>query len=104
MNLFIEKALAVTGGTGTTLPNPLSPSSDIYDLLNRILGYIFYIITPIAIGMILWGAFQILFSAGDPKKATVGRQTILYTVIGYIIIISSGGIILVIQEILGASN
>ncbi len=50
--------------------------------------------------MILIGAFQMLFSAGDPDKFQTGKKTILYTVIGYAIIFLSSVIISVVQNLL----
>lgn len=69
-------------------------------LLERIIRWLRNIAAPIAAGMIIYGAYQMLFAAGDPEKFKVGRQTILYTVIGYAIIWIGWGITKIIEEFL----
>ncbi|PIR44112.1 hypothetical protein COV23_01605 [Candidatus Wolfebacteria bacterium CG10_big_fil_rev_8_21_14_0_10_31_9] len=101
MNFFIEKVFAATGGG--TLPNPLSPTSDIYALLDRITDYLILIAAPIATVMILWGAFQILTAAGDMKKVNSGKDTIIWSIVGFFIVIISKGATYLIKDILGAN-
>lgn len=87
-----------TGGQG--LPNPLGVTS--FEVLaDKILGYMLVIAVPIATLMILVGAYQILFAAGDPEKVKTGKQTILYTVIAFAIILIGKGITLIIKDVLG---
>lgn len=56
--------------------------------------------TPIAVLMVLVGAFQMLVSAGDPAKFQAGQKTILYSAIGYAIIFLGWGITSIIQSLL----
>ncbi len=51
--------------------------------------------------LVMVGAFQFLFSAGDPKRVELGKKTILYTVIGYVILISSSAIAYLVADLLG---
>jgi len=89
------------GGVGK-LPNPLGTTS-IETLLDRIVAYLYTISIPIVAIMIIIGAFQMMFAGGSPEKVTTGRKTILYSVIGFAIIVASTGIIEVIKTLLGAS-
>ena len=105
-NLFLGQAFAQgrPGGGGTPGEYPINPATQyktIEDLLHGIVGWIVKIGAPIATIMILVGAYQILFSAGDPEKVKTGRNTILYTAIAYGIILIGWGITTVIKEILG---
>ena len=72
--------------------------------INCILGIFMnflYVIGPaIAVIMILWGAFQIFTARGDVEKVKAGRSTILYAVIGLVIILAGSGIDLIIQNLL----
>jgi hypothetical protein len=105
--LSIKIAFADGGATvdnvGQTLPNPLGEGTTISSLLSRIMGYLLNLAIPIATVMILYGAFQILTAAGDPKKAEDGKKTIIYTLVGFAIILLASGIPYIIKEILGAS-
>ena len=85
------------------LPNPLGVNS-ITGLLDRLIGGLFIIATPIAIIMIIIGAFQILTAAGDPEKVKKGKKTITYTVIGYAVIIVAKSVTVLIASILGVQG
>ena len=100
-NLFLNRALAVKEGgspKGITIPNPLQYGT-IEEALKGIAEWIAKIAAPIVAIMILVGAYQILFSAGDPEKVKTGRRTILYTVIAYGIILIGWGITSIIKNL-----
>lgn len=98
--VFAQGGVGVSGG----LPNPLGDTSTIPQLLDKIIGFLFAIAVPIAAGMIIYGAFQILFAGGDPEKFKTGKKTILYTVIAFVIIAVSKGLAKLIKDILGVSS
>ena len=90
-----------------SLLNPLCTSgssncqnSSVEGLLKTIVNWLFVIATPIAVGMILIGAFQMLFSGGSEDKFATGKRTVLYAVIGYAIILIGWGITSIIQSLL----
>ena len=87
------------------LPNPLGGSTcTIPDLLKKIVDFLVLIASPIAAGMIIYGAFQILFAGGDPEKFKTGKRTILYTVVAYAIIFIGWGITSIIEDVLGGGG
>ncbi len=109
--LFVTHAQTTCDTTNTTnctspdtaaaLSNPLGPgNSTIEDLLQSIVNWLITIATPIAVGMILIGAFQMIFSGGSPERFATGRKTILYTAIGYAIIVVGWGMVSIIKDIL----
>ncbi len=87
------------GSTSTSLANPLGTSS-VEDLLENIVNWLITIATPIAVGMILIGAFQMIFAGGNPERFATGRKTILYTAIGYAIIVIGWGMVSIIRDVL----
>jgi hypothetical protein len=94
-------------GNNVSLLNPLCTSgsancqnSTAEGLLQSIVKQLFVIATPIAVGMILIGAFQMLLSGGNEDKFTTGKKTVLYAVIGYAIILIGWGITSIIQSLL----
>ncbi len=100
-------AFAQLRGNTNTLLNPLCPTndpscdrSDVEGLLNSIVDWLLRIATPIAVGMILIGAFQMVFAGGNEERFKLGKKTVLYTAIGYAIILIGRGITLVIQDFL----
>ncbi len=106
----INKVLAQTrfGGTtpsgnqgGTyTLPNPLGVEN-IAQIIQNVTYYLsVYIAPPIVTLMILFAAFQILTAGDNPEKLNTAKQIILWTIVGYVIILISWGITSIIQQLL----
>jgi len=97
----IESVLAV----GVNFTNPLCTSgtgcpNTIGEVLNKIVdGLVRYIAPPIVAIMVVVGAFQMLFTGGDPEKFQKGKKTIVYAVVGYAIILVAKGITLIIQSL-----
>jgi len=101
---FAETETTNTGSSGKTLPNPLGEGTTIYSLLSRIMTYLLELAIPVATVMILYGAFQILTAGDDSKKYESGKDTIKWTVIGFVIILLASGIPSLISELLGADT
>ncbi len=103
-NLAVSQVLAVTEGGSPSQSFSIEPPTrfdTIEGLIEGIAKWLTIIAAPIATIMILVGAYQILFSAGDPVKVATGRKTILYTIIAYAIILIGWGIASVIKNFLG---
>ena len=83
-----------------TLENPLKNGGSFEEILKAIGDFIILIGAPIAVLMILIGAFQIMTSGGEPEKLTRGKKTILWTAIGYGILVIGWGIADVISGVL----
>lgn len=109
---FLNSALAALDiGFGTGKSN--CPSGQILkdplgcrtfeQILDSIANFLIIISAPIVAIMVLYGGYQILFAGGSPEKFKEGKQTILYAVIGFIIILVAKGVTLLIKNILGAS-
>lgn len=78
---FSNYGIHVPQGTVLQANNPqLSPL--IVQIVNFFLGFV----GLIAFLMLLYGGFRYLSSAGDPEATKKGKQTILYAVIGVVVI------------------
>ncbi len=100
-------ALAQTelGGEGELkifdLENPLK-SQTIEQLLDKIIFTLTYVIAaPIAVLMIIVGAFQMLTAGGEPEKFSKGKKTILFAAVGFAILLAADLLISLVLEILG---
>lgn len=89
-----------SGNNPIELPNPLGVSN-INDLLGKIIDGLIVFATPVAAAMIIWAAYLFISSGGDPKKITTAREALLWTVVGYAILLLAKGIGLIIQNFLG---
>lgn len=90
-----------SGSGSVEIPNPLKTNS-IAELIDRIITYVITIATVIFPLIIIYGAFQFLTAGGDMEKVTTARKTLQYAVIGYMLILISKGITMIIADLLGA--
>ena len=100
---FITNKVLVAGvgeTTGIELKNPLG-TKNIIQIINNVLNYLIYISVPILAIMILVGGFQILTARDNPEKITKGKTTITYAVIGFVIVLISKGVALILLKIMG---
>ena len=72
--------------------NPLV-SSSFKDLVNGLLNMIFTVSLPLTILLLITGAILIATSGGDEKRIEMGKKCIIYTLIGFILILISKGIL-----------
>ena len=86
-----------------TIDNPLA-SDSLTDLIDGIINFIFWVATVLAPLMIVIAAFYFVTSAGNPNQIAIAKKIILYTLIGYAIILLSKGLIIILREILGVTT
>ena len=83
------------------LPNPLVDAS-ITGLIARIFKVIAYGISPpIAVLMVIVSGFQIMTAGGDPGKIKSAKATLLWTVVGFVIILLGSFLAELVAEIIG---
>lgn len=80
--------------------NPLQ-ACDFEEIINSIINFIFYVAIALSPFMIIIGAFYLLTSGGEPRRIDTGKKIILYTLIGFAIVLLAKGIMNVIEQILG---
>jgi len=100
---FGVSVLADTPVSTIEIPNPLKVNS-VSALIDRIVTYIIGIATILLPLAIIYGAYLFMSAGGDPEKITMGRKTILWTVIGYALILISKGVTMIVAEILGGTS
>jgi len=90
------------GGT-IEIPNPLTATS--FDaLISGFINFIFWVAIAVAPLMTLIAGFYFLTAGGDPKKVDTAKKIILYTIIGFAIILMARGLIGIINQILGVQQ
>lgn len=77
--------------------NPIE-ADNFYDLVQKIITYIFWISFPIAIFMLIMAGFYFVTAMGNEKQITTGKNILLYTFIGILIIILAKGVVELIQS------
>ena len=120
MIFSVLPVFAQTGGGGTgggtpieiIFPNPLASSTcstadpagggALSCILNDIIDKLIILAVPIVTILVIYGAFQILTSAGNPERVKSGSKTLMYTAIGFAIILISKGVAMILRDVLGA--
>jgi len=82
------------------LRNPLE-YENFWDLLTRIIDFIFILGVSIAPIMFLVAGFYFITAAGDPEKITTAKKMVLWVLVGLLIIFSAKGLIELLADILG---
>jgi hypothetical protein len=57
--------------------------------------------TPVAVGFVIWGGYQLITAGGDAKKVATGIQAIRNAIIGFLVIVFAAAIISISQNIFG---
>lgn len=96
-------AATSTSGGGIQIANPLG-CAQVTDCIQSILNGLIYLAAPIVAIMVLVGGFQIMASGGNEEKLKTGKNTILYAVIGYAIILLASGVAAVINDVISGGS
>ncbi len=89
--------------TGVTITNPIT-SNDFISLLGEIINWLFWIAIPITSLMIVFAAFQLLTSGGDPQKVATAKKMIIWALVGLTIIYLSGALVDLLKNLLGVKK
>lgn len=97
LSVLAEETTPAQGsGFSLKLPNPLgcTGANDQATLcITKILITALYTISiPLTVIMVIWSGYQFLTAAGNEEKISSARKTLLYTVIGFGVIVLSGAL------------
>lgn len=82
------------------LCNPLL-SENFRELLNNITNFIFNVAIILMPILVVYAGFLFLTAAGNPKQVVTARNVLLWTAVGFAVILLSKGLVSVLQGILG---
>ncbi len=95
--------IVAQAASGTyTLDNPIKAKS-FEELFVGITNWLAGIIASLAMLMVVFGGLQYLFSGGNEEKVKKANKTILYALIGLLVVGASWGLLQTLLEILGQS-
>ena len=93
--LFLGWRISLAQDVG--IPNPLG-LTDIFELLDSIMGFIFLFSIPAAIIMLMYAGFMYITSAGNAKNIPAIAKIVQYTLIGFIVVLLAKGIVYVVKD------
>lgn len=80
--------------------NPLKVC-DFQELVDKIIDFIFFVAIAIAPIMLIIAGFIFLTAGGNPQKISQAKSLILYTVIGFVVVLLAKGLIAILESVLG---
>ncbi|MDD3548408.1 MAG: hypothetical protein WC288_03020 [Candidatus Paceibacterota bacterium] len=86
------------------IENPLKETSDISELINRIIDILFTVAIWVAPIIIVYAGFQYVTSAGNPEKIKSAQRTLIYAMIGFAIVLIAKAVPDLIKEFLTVKN
>lgn len=100
--LFLQGGVIFAQATTITVRfrSPITATS-FEEMVIRIGNWVFTLaigITPI---MVLVGAYMLVTGGGDPRKIALGKKILLFTLIGFCLVMITRGIIELVKIILG---
>ncbi len=77
-------------GTCTTIPNPLqSRGTNIFAQVGGFIQFVLLIMGSLTLMMVVWGGFMWLTAAGNSDQIAQGSKTMMWAVIGVLVILAS---------------
>ena len=80
-----EGVIAATGGT-TCSEDPAAPNGTVTGIIKKIINLFSLIIGAVAVIMIIYAGFKYITSGGNDGNVSSAKNTLLYAVIGLVIV------------------
>lgn len=80
--------------------NPNDSDTSIGAIIVRALNYLLPLLGGVALVMVIYGGVLFITSSGDPEKLTKAKQTLLWAIIGIIIIVLSYAIVVSLSKVI----
>jgi heme/copper-type cytochrome/quinol oxidase subunit 3 len=84
---FYDKALGAIPDTDTAFSIPVQIPTTTDDFIKIILGLLIYIVPTIVLFVIMYAAYLLMTSKGDPKQVKKAMDIIKWAIIGFIAVI-----------------
>lgn len=91
------------GGTSSTIQNPVA-CNDLRACLEKVVEYVLSLAGVLALAGVIYGGFIYLTSAGSQERIETGKNAVVYSVIGVIVIGLAFAIVQFIFNALGGGG
>lgn len=85
----------------TCICNPLGQGTGFTDVVDRILNIIFFVAIAVAPVMVIVAGFKFLTGGGNPETLKGARMMLIWTAVGFGIILLSKGIVFILRGVIG---
>lgn len=98
-SIFVLTIILTTQIASAGLENPMRANS-VPELIGLIIKAVLGVVGSIALLMFIYGGFTWLTSGGSEKKIKEGRETLIWSIMGLVVIFASYAILRFVFEIL----
>jgi hypothetical protein len=85
-----------------TFENPFGGAGNLNELFFQIINVLLVIAVPIIIFFIIFAGFTYVTAQGNPEKIKLASQSLLYAVIGGVIILGSSAMMVIVRNLVNA--
>jgi hypothetical protein len=75
----------ITAGCGSSG----DPGDEAFSTVRTVLNSVYFAVSIAAVGVVIFGGFRYTLSQGDPGKVKRAKDTIMYAIIGLIVVLSA---------------
>ena len=83
----MDVAAQITAGTGATGQSNAAAGADVKTIIKNVVNALLFLIGALSVVMLIWGGIRYTTSAGNQNSVTAAKNTILYAIIGLVVII-----------------
>ena len=87
--------------TASVTIGPYTTLLTLFDVFDSVRKFAYFFLAPIAIVVVLIGAFNFLTSAGDPTKVAKAKQILTYGAIGVAVVILAAALPSILMNVMG---
>jgi len=95
--LILMSLILPASASGLKIENPIRADT-FYELITSIINFLFTISLFIAPIMIIVGGFYFLMAADNVQNIETGKKIILYTIIGFVVIMLARGLVRMLEQ------
>ena len=95
-------AVLAAGKPGTPEASPIQNINQLLTILNKIVVLMYRAFFIVAIGFVIWAAFNYLFGGDDPEKIKSATKRIIYAAIAISVALISVGANVIIKNLIGS--
>jgi hypothetical protein len=95
----------VSGGSATSLSNPLGSTNTVPKLIGNIINGALGVVGSLALLMFIYGGFTWMLAAGNEQAVEKGKNILMWAAIGLVVIFASYSLVsFVINNLTGAAG
>lgn len=94
----------IKDSAGKVLASDVPSLACLAQIVTNVIGFAFMFLGAVTLLMLLWGSIRFITSAGDPKAILAARQTMMYAIIGAVVVLMAFVLVNIVTTTLGGPD